>query len=111
MLLPATLSAQSLSNKQRRNIYEKVLNVVESYESLAALSSEGDDYEFRQLFTDNATVDSDIMGDISYMKTLSVDEYIKIITVIANGGTTTTTTMASTSMYANTTRVTTSMCL
>lgn len=76
LLLPATLSAQSLSNKQRRNIYEKVLNVVESYESLAALSSEGDDYEFRQLFTDNATVDSDIMGDISYMKTLSVDEYI-----------------------------------
>lgn len=76
LLLPATLSAQSLSNKQRRNIYEKVLNVVESYESLASLSSEGDVYEFRQLFTDNATVDSDIIGDVSYMKTLPVDEYI-----------------------------------
>jgi hypothetical protein len=41
------------------------------------LAADGDEYEFKQLFVDGATVDSDIMGDISYMNSVTVDEYIK----------------------------------
>ncbi len=77
LLLPVTLAAQTLTNQQRRNILDKVLTVVEEYERLASLATDGDEYEFKQLFVDGATVDSDIMGDISYMTPVTVDEYIK----------------------------------
>ena len=77
LLLPGTLAAQTLTNQQKRNILDKVLTVVEEYERLASLAADGDEYEFKQLFVDGATVDSDIMGDISYMNSVTVDEYIK----------------------------------
>lgn len=79
LLLPGTLAAQTLTNQQRRNILDKVLTVVEEYERLASLAADGDEYEFKQLFVDGATVDSDIMGDISYMNSVTVDEYIKCL--------------------------------
>jgi hypothetical protein len=75
--LSVPLSAQTLTNQQRRNILEKVHTTIEEYERLASLSTDGDEYEFSQLFVENATIDSDIIGNISYLCSVTVDEYIK----------------------------------
>ena len=75
--LSVPLSAQTLTNQQRRNILEKVHTTIEEYERLASLSADGDEYEFSQLFVENAEIDSDIIGNISYLRTVKVDEYIK----------------------------------
>lgn len=75
--LSVPLSAQTLTNQQRRNILEKVHTTIEEYERLASLSADGDEYEFSQLFVENAEIDSDIIGNSSYLNTVKVDEYIK----------------------------------
>lgn len=77
LLLPIALSAQKPTIRERRNINTRVLDVIEAYERLATLSSEDDVYEFKALFVENATIKSDIIGNVSYLQKISVDDYIK----------------------------------
>ena len=78
IILPVSLSAQVLTNKERRNINLKVLNVIEEYERTASLSDSEEIYSFISLFTSqDALVYCDIMGAPNYLSKVGVKEYIK----------------------------------
>ena len=77
LLLPVMLSAQTLTNSKKRHINAKALYVISEYERLASLPSSDAQYEFRALFGDKATVVSDIMGNLTYLNPISIEEYIK----------------------------------
>lgn len=76
MFMPALLLAQSLTNKEKRKINSQVLSVVEEYERYASLYDDNVVERFSMLFTDEAHIQSDIMGSSSYLKSISVSEYI-----------------------------------
>lgn len=77
IFLPVTLFAQTLTNREIRHINEKVLFVIDEYERLASIPTRDAEYEFKSLFVDNAPIVSDIMGNLSYLNTISIDDYIK----------------------------------
>lgn len=77
LLWPAMLSAQSLTNREKRYINTKVLQVVEEYERTMVLYGSDLDYEFAPLFLNDASVKSDIMGSASYFKKISIGDYVK----------------------------------
>jgi hypothetical protein len=74
--MPTLLLAQSLTNKQRRIINSKVLSIIEEYEQYAALYDDEAAYYFGELFTDDATIVSDMIGAPSYLRGISSDDYI-----------------------------------
>ena len=79
LLVPMFATAQTLSNKERRHINMRLLNLVEQYESTAALYDDGTKYAFMQLFSnEKAPVYSDML-DYAASKQIDVSEYMKVL--------------------------------
>ena len=79
IFMPTLLLAQSLTNKQRRIINSKVLSIIEEYEQYATLYDDEAAYYFGELFTDDATIVSDMIGAPSYLRGISSDDYINLL--------------------------------
>ena len=76
-LIPATLDAQSMSNKERRHLNTMILNVIEEYERYATIYDEEAQYCFLDLFvSDDAPVFCDMIGYPSYLRQVPVSEYV-----------------------------------
>lgn len=76
-LVPVSLSAQGLTNKERRHINQKILEVIDIYERTAPLYDAEAGYEFKNLFvSSDASVYCDLMGTDHYQSPVSVKEYV-----------------------------------
>lgn len=75
--VPTLLMAQPLTNKQRRQINAQVLYVIEEYERYASLGDEDAQYYFETLFTNDAQIQSDMIGAPSFLQHISVEEYVE----------------------------------
>lgn len=79
--LPVIVTAQSLTNSERRHVNSKVLTVIGEYERYSTLYDSDATYYFEQLFKDiNAPVMCDMIGSEHYLKTVTVAEYINQLT-------------------------------
>lgn len=77
IILPVSLSAQVLTNKERRNINLKIIDLIETYERTSDLSDSDEVYDFTDLFvSQDVSVYCDLMGTSRYKSSLSVKEYI-----------------------------------
>ncbi len=77
-LVPVSLSAQGLTNKERRHINQLILNIVDEYERSSALYDSESIYTFRELFVSpDATVYCDLMGTANYQSPITLKEYIQ----------------------------------
>lgn len=75
--VPTLLMAQPLTNKQRRQINAQVLYVIEEYERYASLGDDDAQYYFETLFTNDAQIQSDMIGSPYFLKHISVEEYVE----------------------------------
>lgn len=80
-LLSLAVQAQTLTNSERRQINSRVLTAVEEYERFSSLYDDEAEYYFETLFANDAgtTVFCDMLGMPSYLKEISVSEYIKLL--------------------------------
>ena len=78
LLTPQILSAQTLSNKDKRHINMRLLNLIEQYEGNATMHDDGARYAFKQLFKNPAEtlVYSDLL-DYSAGEMITADKYIE----------------------------------
>ena len=77
-LFSVVAGAQSLSNKERRHINTRVLEVIEEYERVATVYDEEAEYVFLHLFEGaNSPVLCDIIGHPLYLSQITVVEYAK----------------------------------
>lgn len=78
LLLPQLVLAQTLSNKDKRHINMRLLNLIEQYEENATLHNDGARYAFRKLFKDpyQTLVYSDML-DYSAGQLITADKYIE----------------------------------
>lgn len=85
-MLPVTLLSQELTNKERRHINQKILNVIDEYERTASLSDAEETYAFSDLFvSQDAMTYCDIMGAEGYLTQMSVKDYIKKASSLSDG--------------------------
>lgn len=76
--VPVSLSAQGLTNKERRHMNQLILNIVDEYERSSALYDSESIYTFRELFVSpDATVYCDLMGTANYQSPVTLKEYIQ----------------------------------
>ncbi len=80
-LLSLAVQAQTLTNSERRQINSRVLVAIEEYERFSSLYDDEAEYYFETLFANDAgtTVFCDMLGMPSYLKDISVSEYIKLL--------------------------------
>lgn len=81
LFVPTLLFAQSLTNRERRQINSQVLALIEEYERYASLYDDEAEHFFRSLFKDDAQIVSDMIGSPSYLKSVSISEYINQLRV------------------------------
>ena len=82
--MPVLTEAQSLTNKERRHINTKVLNLVEEYERTATVHDDEAQYVFRTLFEDvHIPIICDMIGFAGYLGKMTVDEYIDAVSTDA----------------------------
>lgn len=76
--LAVCTAAQNISNKERRNINFKALNLIEEYERTASLSDSEEIYSFLNLFqSPESKVYCDLMGTKPYMQSINLKDYVK----------------------------------
>lgn len=76
--LCAMVDAQEISNKERRAVNHKVLNLIEEYELNASLNGSDEIYSFLDLFkSQDSKVFCDLMGTKHYFKNITVREYVR----------------------------------
>ncbi len=74
----AALDAQELTNKERRLINLRILDVIEEYERTADLADSEEKNAFLNLFhAKGAKIFCDLIGTKEYLNTISIDEYLK----------------------------------
>ena len=79
-LLLTSVSAQTLTNQQRRHINSKILTLIEDYERYASLYDEEAAYYYRSLFVnETSTVHCDMIASDKYRTQVPVDEYISMV--------------------------------
>lgn len=77
-LVPVSLSAQGLTNKERRHINQKILEVIDVYERTAPLYDSETGYEFKNLFvSSDASVYCDLIGTSHYQSPIKLKEYVE----------------------------------
>lgn len=78
MSLPVMLTAQSLTNSERRHINTQVLNIVEDYETYSSLYDTDAEFYFEELFSrvGKLSITCDMIGSELYLKRITVPEYI-----------------------------------
>ena len=76
--LPVMLTAQSLTNSERRHINTQVLNIVEDYETYSSLYDTDAEFYFEELFSrvGKLSITCDMIGSELYLKRITVPEYI-----------------------------------
>lgn len=80
VFLPFFSEAQTLTNRDRRHINTKVLNLLEEYERTAVVYDEEAEYVFRDLFENGQIpIVCDILGFADYMGKVTVDGYINAL--------------------------------
>lgn len=80
LLLPLVVGAQTLSNKERRELNACILSLVKDYERNASLQDEESEYVFRSLFeNDDVCVFCDVPGAASYMTEMSLSDYVSLL--------------------------------
>lgn len=80
LLLPVSVGAQTMTNKDRRYINSKVLTLIEEYERYATLYDDEAAYYFRTLFVnETSTVHCDMIASAKYRTQVPVDEYIALV--------------------------------
>ncbi len=76
--LQMALQAQELTNKERRHINSKLLDLLDQYETACSLSDEDAVYTFSSLFkSEDAEIYCDLMGTENYLQKISVKDYLK----------------------------------
>lgn len=76
--LTVNIMAQSISNKERRTINYKVLELIEEYERTASLSDSEEMDSFSYLFQSmESKIFCDLMGTRQYMEKVSLRDYVK----------------------------------
>lgn len=80
LILPVSVGAQTMTNKDRRYINSKVLTLIEEYERYATLYDDEAAYYFRTLFVnETSTVHCDMIASARYRTQVPVDEYIALV--------------------------------
>lgn len=80
VLIPMVSGAQSLTNKERRELNTGILNVIKEYDRFASLYDEESEYYFLTMFeSENVPVFCDILGSPKYMEDIPVYEYVKLL--------------------------------
>ena len=87
LLLAEVADAQSLTNRQRRYINSKVLNVIEEYERFVTVYDDEAQYMFQNLFVDGAQIFCDMIGFPSYLSKTSVADYVNLASTAATSTT------------------------
>lgn len=78
--IPFLTEAQTLTNKERRNINTRVLNLIEEYERVAPVYDDEAEYVFRNLFAgEQLPIVCDIMGFAGYLEKVTVEDYVKAV--------------------------------
>lgn len=72
------IQAQEISNKEKRSLNMKLLNIIEEYERTSKFSDSEEVYSFMDLFkSQDSRVFCDLMGTKSYMTSVSLKDYVK----------------------------------
>ena len=80
VVVPLTISAKPLSNREKRRIYADVINAVEVYELSATVRDDGSKYNFINLFkSPKARIYCDLMDYHSEDGKIEVLEYIDLL--------------------------------
>ena len=80
VVVPLTISAKPLSNREKRRIYADVINAVEVYELSATVRDDGSKYNFLNLFkSPKARIYCDLMDYHSEDGKIEVLEYIDLL--------------------------------
>ena len=87
LLLAEVADAQSLTNRQRRYINTKVLNVIEEYERFVTVYDDEAQYMFQSLFVDGAQIFCDMIGFPSYLSKISVADYVNLVSTASTSTT------------------------
>lgn len=78
LLLPLAVSAQTMTNSQKRLINAKVWDVVETYEEYVSMRDQNETkYVFTPIFTEDAQVVCDLIGTLNYLEMMPIEEYIQ----------------------------------
>lgn len=78
LVMSSVSSAQSLTNRERRQINTQVLNLIEEYETNSTLHDSDAAFYFEDLFSraGKLSVTCDIIGSKDYLEKISVTDYI-----------------------------------
>jgi len=81
LLISLSAEAQTLTNRERRQINSCILTAVEEYERFSSLYDDEAEYYFETLFEsdESSTVFCDMMGMPSYLENIPVSEYIRLM--------------------------------
>lgn len=80
LILPAISTAQTLTNKERRNMNLKLLNAIEIYESASTIQDANAAYDFIDLFeSDDSRIYCDLLDYTSEDHKISVSEYVNLL--------------------------------
>ena len=76
-----SVNAQTLTNSERRMANSQILTVIEDYERFSSLYDDEAEYYFETLFANDSkvTVFCDMLGMPSYLKDVSLKEYIQMM--------------------------------
>ena len=78
LMLPLAVSAQTMTNSQKRLINAKVWDVIETYEEYVSMRDQNETkYVFTPIFTEDAQVVCDLIGTLNYLEMMPIEEYIQ----------------------------------
>ncbi len=85
LFVQADVFSQTLTNRERRSMNMRVLEVVEEYERTVALSDEEERNSFLNLFeSGESSIYCDLIGTKEYEKYITVGEYVNVAAACTN---------------------------
>lgn len=80
MTVPFSSEAQTLTNRDRRHINTRVLNLIEEYERTAVVNDDDAEYVFCDLFeNDQLQILCDVLGFPGYLSQMTVADYVRAL--------------------------------
>ena len=74
------IEAQTLTNRDRRHVNTRVLNIIEEYERTAAVNDDDTEYMFLDLFdNDQMQIICDVIGFPEYLSKVTVADYVRAL--------------------------------
>lgn len=85
LLCPLGIKAQSLTNRERRQVNAQILSLIDEYERYAVAYDEEAEYGFLSLFaSDDSPVFCDLIGMPPYLTNIPVSEYLECMRPISS---------------------------